>query len=312
MNQKKRIICLMGPTASGKSDLAFRLINELPCEIISVDSAMIYRGMDIGTAKPTTEELKQAPHRLIDIRDPSEAYSAADFCSDAKHEIEAIFALGKIPLLVGGTMLYFRALQQGLSSLPAADETTRQLILDKANHLGWQALHDELAKIDPATAKRIHPNDPQRLSRALEIYYLTGQSLSTHFEMSKPSDQAYEFINIGLLPEDRAWLHERIAKRFHLMLDHGFLEEVKQLHDRGDLSADLPSMRAVGYRQAWAYLENEISYEQFVEQGIAATRQLAKRQITWLRSWPNLQVIKCDKKNVISKCIDTCLSTTQN
>src|SRR3990167_2798238 len=308
----KKIVCLMGPTASRKSESAFGLINKLPCEIISVDSAMIYRGMNIGTAKPTTEELKQAPHRLIDIRDPSEAYSAADFCSDAKREIETIFAIRKTPLLVGGTMLYFRALQQGLSSLPAADETTRQFILDKANRLGWQALHDELAKIDPATAKRIHPNDPQRLSRALEIYYLTGQSLSAHFEMSKPSDQEYDFINIALLPEDRAWLHERIAKRFHFMLDHGFLEEAKQLHNRGDLSTDLPSMRAVGYRQAWAYLENDISYEQFVEQGIAATRQLAKRQITWLRSWPNLQVIPCDKTNVISKCIDTCLSATQN
>lgn len=285
----------MGPTASGKSELAFHLINQLPCEIISVDSAMIYRGMDIGTAKPTAEELKQAPHRLIDIRDPSEAYSAADFCHDATCEIENIFALGKIPLLVGGTMLYFRALQQGLSSLPAADETTRRFILEKANQLGWQALHDELAKIDPLTAKRIHPNDPQRLSRALEIYYLTGKSLSEHFATTKTSDQKYEFISIGLLPENRAWLHERIAKRFHLMLKQGFLDEVKQLHDRGDLSPDLPSIRAVGYRQAWMYLDNKISYDEFVEQGIVATRQLAKRQITWLRTWPDLHVITCDQ-----------------
>jgi len=300
MGNSNLVVCLMGPTASGKTDLALQLVQEFPFEIISVDSAMVYRGMDIGAAKPSIEELKIAPHRLIDIRDPAEPYSAADFCHDAKREIAAIQAQGRIPLLVGGTMLYFKALQQGLSSLPAADEAVRQQILQEAEKVGWEALHEKLMQVDPESAKRIHPNDPQRLQRALEIYYITGKPMTAHF--AKNNDEGNdEFYNLGLLPNDRKWLHERIALRFHQMLENGFLDEVKKLFARHDLHEALPALRAVGYRQAWAHLKGEITYQEMIEQGIAATRQLAKRQITWLRSWSALKRFACDEKHIAEK-----------
>lgn len=289
----------MGPTASGKSALAYELVKQFPCEIISVDSTLVYRGMDIGTAKPTPAELAVAPHRLIDIRDPAEPYSAADFCQDAKREIADIHARNKIPLLVGGTMLYFRALQQGLAAMPAADERIRQMLVDKASKHGWDALYQELRIVDPVAAARIHPNDPQRLQRALEVYYVTGKPMTDHFNEINSSSE-YAFLNLGLLPENRKWLHDRIALRFDIMLKQGFIDEVKALYARSDLSADLPALRAVGYRQAWAYLAQQISYDEMVEQGIAATRQLAKRQITWLRRWPQLYSFACDSEELLT------------
>jgi tRNA dimethylallyltransferase len=285
-NKKPLVVCLMGPTASGKTDLAIKLVQAFPFEIISVDSAMVYRGLDIGAAKPTTEELALAPHHLIDIRDPLEPYSAADFRKDALKLIDDILSRGKMPLFVGGTMLYFRALQEGLSELPEANEKIRNEILQQAEKEGWEKLHEALKKVDPKSAIRIHPNDPQRLQRALEVYYLTGKPMSGFFENQNKSD--FNFLNIGLIPEDRKWLHARIEKRFHMMLEQGFLEEAKALFNRGDLHEDLPAIRAVGYRQAWSYLKGEMSKETFIEKGIVATRQLAKRQLTWLRSWKDL------------------------
>lgn len=297
----------MGPTASGKTALAIELSKAFPFEMISVDSAMVYRGMDIGSAKPTAEELAIAPHHLLDIRDPSEPYSAADFCKDAKQAIEIILKKGKIPLLVGGTMLYFKALQSGLSVLPAADEVIRQQILDEASLLGWDKLYEKLSLVDPDSAKRIHPNDPQRLQRALEIYYMTGKPMSAFFEKTEKNHE-FKFINIGLMPSDRTWLHQRIAQRFEQMLADHFLEEVKTLFARKDLHEDLPAIRSVGYRQAWQYLKGEITDLQLLEQGIAATRQLAKRQMTWLRHWPNTQLFDCCQAN-LSLQVETFLNS---
>lgn len=274
----------MGPTASGKTDLAVRLVEELPCEIISVDSALVYRGMDIGTAKPDASLLAKAPHRLIDIIDPVESYSAADFRSDALREMQAITAAGKIPLLVGGTMLYFRALLRGLSNLPSADEAVRERIENQAREQGWAAMHERLAAIDPGSAARIHPNDPQRIQRALEVYEVTGKNLSQHFEKQQNSDFPYQVLHFAITTSDRAILHERIAKRFHQMLERGFMNEVELLYARGDLHLDLPSMRTVGYRQALKYLMGGYTYNDMVDKSIIATRQLAKRQMTWLRS----------------------------
>ncbi|WP_321409140.1 tRNA (adenosine(37)-N6)-dimethylallyltransferase MiaA [Tolumonas auensis] len=277
----------MGPTASGKTALAIELVKRLPCDIISVDSALIYRGMDIGTAKPTAEELAQAPHRLLDIRDPFQTYSAADFRQDALREIEAIVAQGRIPLLVGGTMLYYKALLEGLSPLPAADPVIRQAIEAEASLSGWEALHAQLQSIDPVAAARIHPNDPQRLSRALEVYRISGQTL-TELTQTKGEQLPYRTLQFAIAPTDRELLRQRIAERFHLMLSQGFEQEVRALYERGDLNADLPSIRCVGYRQMWEYLDGQISYDEMVYRGIVATCQLAKRQMTWLRSWQNV------------------------
>lgn len=284
MSERPLAIFLMGPTASGKTALAMELRRHLPCDIISVDSALIYRGMDIGTAKPTAAELAQAPHRLIDIRDPSESYSAADFRQDALDEMAKICAQGRIPLLVGGTMLYYKALLEGLSPLPAADAAVRAQIEREAQQRGWLALHGELADIDPVAAARIHPNDPQRLSRALEVFRLTGRTL-TDLTRTQGETLPYRVCQFAIAPQDRTRLRERIGQRFHQMVAAGFEQEVVRLRARGDLHPGLPSIRCVGYRQMWAYLDGEMDYDEMVYRGIVATCQLAKRQMTWLRSW---------------------------
>lgn len=291
-------IFLMGPTAAGKTDLAIELTKVLPCELISVDSALVYRGMDIGTAKPSKALLEKYPHRLIDILDPSQSYSAADFRTDALQAMAEITARGKIPLLVGGTMLYFKALLEGLADMPAADAEIRAQIEAQAASQGWQALHDELASVDPVSAARIHPNDPQRLVRALEVFRVSGMSMTAHREQqSAQSAQAsasgrhqlpYTVANLAIAPTDRKVLHDRIAVRFRQMLDEGFVEEVVALRSRGDLHSNLPSIRAVGYRQVWDHLDGKLTRDEMQERGIIATRQLAKRQFTWLRSWQDL------------------------
>ncbi len=274
----------MGPTASGKTALAIRLRQTLPVELISVDSALVYKGMDIGTAKPDAHELSQAPHRLLDIIDPAQAYSAADFRRDALKEMAEIVAGGRIPLLVGGTMLYFKALLEGLSPLPSADAAVRAEIERQAAEQGWDALHRKLQEIDPVAAQRIHPNDPQRLSRALEVFFISGKTLT---ELTQTSGEAlpYQVHQFAIAPASRELLHQRIEQRFHQMLASGFEAEVRALFARGDLHTDMPSVRCVGYRQMWSYLAGEISYDEMVYRGICATRQLAKRQMTWLRGW---------------------------
>lgn len=278
-------IFLMGPTASGKTDLAVDLAAQFPCDIISVDSAMIYRGMDIGTAKPEAEVLARAPHRLIDIRDPAESYSAAQFRTDALREMAEISARGRVPLLVGGTMLYFRALQHGLSELPSAQPELRARLDAEAQTFGPQHMHRRLAAVDPVAAQRIHPNDPQRVQRALEVYELAGRSMTELclIESGAAAPLPYRVLKIIVAPLDRAELHRRIETRFQLMLNNGFLAEVQRLYGRGDLSTALPSMRAVGYRQAWAHLEGQASYAEMIQNAIKSSRQLAKRQLTWLR-----------------------------
>ena len=285
-------IFLMGPTASGKTALAVSLVERFPLEIISVDSALVYRGMNIGTAKPDAATLARAPHHLLDIRDPTEAYSAAAFCDDARRLMAAIVARGRVPLLVGGTMLYFRALLRGLDDLPRADPALRQARERAAAARGWPALHAELAKVDPLTAARLAPNDSQRIGRALEIFQLAGTPMSALLDRVQ-SELPYRVLQLALIPSDRAVLHQRIAARFDVMLAEGLLDEVETLRRTFALSPDLPAMRAVGYRQAWAYLEGEIDLKALREQGIAATRQLAKRQLTWLRSWPDAVVLDC-------------------
>ena len=284
---KPKAIFLMGPTASGKTALAIALRQKLPVDIISVDSALIYRGMDIGTAKPDATEQSLAPHRLIDILDPALSYSAADFRRDALSAMEEITAAGRIPLLVGGTMLYFKALLDGLSPLPSANPEVRAEIEKKATEKGWEAIHKELALVDPVAAQRIHPNDPQRLSRALEVYLISGKTMT---ELTKISGESlpYDVYQFAIAPKDRNVLHQRIEARFKQMLTCGFEDEVKSLYERGDLHEDLPSVRCVGYRQMWSYLSGEIDYDEMVYRGICATRQLAKRQITWLRGWNDI------------------------
>ena len=274
---------LLGPTASGKSPLAMRLAGKLPIEIVSMDSGQVYRGMDIGTAKPTAAERASVPHYLIDLVEPVESYSAARFRADAIHAIETIFAKNRIPLLVGGTMLYFRSLVSGLDSLPAADPEVRSQLNEKATRLGWPALHAELAKIDPAAASRIAPNDAQRIQRALEVWRVSGKPLSALQGLSREV-LPFQLKAFSMNP-DRGDLHARIARRFDAMLEAGLLDEVRALRKKFRLNADLPSMRAVGYRQAWNFLEGSIDKVQMREQAIAATRQLAKRQLTWLRSF---------------------------
>ncbi len=281
---KPTAIFLMGPTASGKTDLAIQLRQRLPVEVISVDSALIYKGMDIGTAKPSKEELALAPHRLIDILDPAESYSAMNFRDDALREMAEITAQGKIPLLVGGTMLYYKALIEGLSPLPSADENIRSDIEQKAIQQGWAALHAELANIDPVSAARINPNDSQRINRALEVFYITGKSL-TELTEEKGEALPYDVLQFAIAPQDRHILHERIEQRFHKMIELGFQAEVEKLYARGDLNINLPSIRCVGYRQMWEYLQGDYEHDEMIFRGICATRQLAKRQITWLRGW---------------------------
>ncbi|EFX90957.1 tRNA dimethylallyltransferase [Actinobacillus ureae ATCC 25976] len=284
MNKKPLAIFLMGPTASGKTDLAIALRQTLPVEVISVDSALIYKGMDIGTAKPSKAELELAPHRLIDILDPSESYSAMNFREDALREMAEITASGRIPLLVGGTMLYYKALLEGLSPLPSADPAIRAEIEAKAEQIGWSSLHRELLTIDPIAGKRINPNDSQRINRALEVFYITGKTM-TELTAQQGDSLPYNVLQFAIAPQDRQVLHHRIEQRFHKMMELGFQQEVEKLHARGDLHKDLPSIRCVGYRQMWEHLDGDISLDEAVYKGICATRQLAKRQITWLRGW---------------------------
>ncbi|MDQ1362776.1 MAG: tRNA dimethylallyltransferase [Pseudomonadota bacterium] len=284
----------MGPTASGKTALAVECVRELPCDIISVDSALVYRGMDIGTAKPDADTLRCAPHRLIDLIDPAEAYSAANFREDALREMAGITAHGRIPLLVGGTMLYFRALQQGLSELPSAEPEVRQRIEAEAAQQGWQVMHQKLAQVDPVSAARIHPNDPQRIQRALEVYMASGMPMSRLWAQQHENPLPYDVIKIALIPANREQLRVRIARRFDLMLEQGLVEEVRALRARGDLDLSMPSMRCVGYRQVWEYLDGQCDYATMVEQGINATRQLAKRQLTWLRREPECNAYDID------------------
>lgn len=289
----KNVICIMGPTAAGKTPLAVELVQQFPLEIISVDSAMIYRHMDIGTAKPDADTLKIAPHHLIDILDPAETYSAGKFRDDAKQEIDNILAKGKVPLLVGGTMLYFRALLHGIADLPRADEAVRDELTERAASVGWEALHAQLAKVDPVAAARIHPNDAQRIQRALEVFMLTGEPITAQQETKSPL-AGYDVTSFALMPSSREMLHDKIARRFDLMLEQGFIEEVEKLYARGDLSIDLPSIRSVGYRQVWDYLAGGSDKDAMRDAAIAATRQLAKRQMTWLRTWPDCHFLDCD------------------
>lgn len=303
-------ICIAGPTASGKTAAAMAVAQRHAVEIISVDSALVYRGMDIGTAKPTRDELAAVPHHLIDIRDPLQAYSAAEFVADAERLIHAIAARGKLPLLVGGTMLYFKALFDGLDDMPKADPAVRAALADEAAAQGWPALHAELARVDPATAARLAPNDSQRISRALEVFRVSGQPLSFFHAQGAAKKVAAgdggtgTAALISLEPQDRGWLHERIAQRFDAMLASGFIDEVKALRARGDLNPDLPSMRCVGYRQAWEALDGDYPMAELRDKGVFATRQLAKRQITWLRSMPRRQVVACDGPQALQQVLE--------
>jgi tRNA dimethylallyltransferase len=320
----------MGPTASGKTDLAIRLVDEFPFEIISVDSAMIYKEMNIGTAKPDAITLSKAPHHLIDFLDPSSSYSVAAFRNEALDLMEGIVKRGKIPLLVGGTMLYFKALSQGLADLPPADDSVRESINQMALNRGWPAVHDALAQVDPESATRIRPNDPQRLQRALEVYRISGKTMTQWWEEqaqknnlsgqdgNKPYTEdrgenlnytgssvlPYRLMNLAVHPIDRKVLHERIEQRFHLMLNAGFIEEVEALYKRGDLNGEMPSMRCVGYRQIWDYLEGKLSYQEMIERGIVATRQLAKRQVTWLRRWEPIQWLDSSDSKMYNELTD--------
>ena len=303
-------IALVGPTASGKTAAAMAIAQRISLEIISIDSALVYRGMDIGTAKPSAQERQQVAHHLIDIREPTQTYNAADFVNDAEQLIADIQSRGKLPLLVGGTMLYLKALQDGIDDLPKTDSAIRETIETRAKANGWPAMHEELRKIDPATASRLAPNDAQRISRALEVWHISGKSLTAWFEegAQKRLDAHQSFASrnkldvISLEPNDRSWLHQRIEQRFDAMLAAGFLDEMQTLRERGDLNPDLPSMRCVGYRQAWEQLDamqlqansSQEMLARLKETAVAATRQLAKRQLTWLRSMPERHIIVCD------------------
>ena len=312
-------IALVGPTASGKTATAMAIAERIPLEIISIDSALVYRGMDIGTAKPSAQERKKVAHHLIDIREPTQTYNAADFINDAEQLITDIQSRGKLPLLVGGTMLYLKALQDGIDDLPKTDAVIRDAIETRAKATGWPAMHEELSKIDPATAARLAPNDAQRISRALEVWHISGKSLTAWFEegAQKRLDAHQSFVSrnkldvISLEPNDRSWLHQRIEQRFDAMLAAGFLDEMQTLRERGDLNSDLPSMRCVGYRQAWEQLDamqlqansSQEMLARLKETAVAATRQLAKRQLTWLRSMPERHIIACDSTDPTAQAL---------
>ena len=296
------VICLMGPTASGKTALALALCDALPCDIVSVDSALIYHDMDIGTAKPTADELVKYPHRLINLRDATQSYSAADFCHDALIEIDLIRANNRIPLLVGGTMMYFKSLIEGISPLPAANSEIRQQIEGEAEQNGWQAMHKQLQEVDSVSAQRIHPNDPQRITRALEVFRLTGSSLTALTEI-KGAKLSGDIVQLAITPQERSTLHARIELRYQQMIEQGFEQEVIKLKARGDLHENLPSIRCVGYRQMWQHLNGEFDHKEMVFRGICATRQLAKRQLTWLRSWQNLHWLTTDDETNLEQVL---------
>ncbi len=296
-----RCLCVAGPTAAGKTAAALAIADALPVEIVSVDSALVYRGMDIGTAKPSAAERAQAPHHLIDILDPAQSYSAAQFLADATRLIEEIRARGRLPLLVGGTMLYFKALFEGLDAMPPADAAIRAALDAEAAAHGWPALHAELARIDPVTAARLPSGDAQRIQRALEVFRLTGRPISSFHRERGETPEAPPLL--ALEPASRAWLHERIAQRFMQMLDAGLVDEVRRLRARADLHPGLPSMRCVGYRQAWEALDAD-NLAALPERGIAATRQLAKRQLTWLRSMPRRETLACDEAGAIARVVE--------
>ncbi|MCU6434480.1 tRNA (adenosine(37)-N6)-dimethylallyltransferase MiaA [Undibacterium sp. Jales W-56] len=308
MSTRQKVIAIMGPTASGKTAAALEIARHIPAEIISVDSALVYREMDIGTAKPSAAELASAPHHLIDIIDPADAYSVAQFLIDTRRLVNEIAARGKLPLLVGGTMMYFKALMNGLDDLPAADQAIRAGLDAEAARDGTPALHARLATLDPVTAARLKPNDSQRIQRALEIIALTGQPMSDLLAQQPKSEMPFDMLSLSLEPSDRTVLHQRIAKRFDIMLEQGFLDEVRRLRERGDLHPDLPSMRCVGYRQAWEHLDGAYDLNEMRERGIIATRQLAKRQLTWLRSIPERTVIDCLAQNPTENILRHALS----
>jgi tRNA dimethylallyltransferase len=299
-------IFVMGPTASGKTDIAISLREHLPVDIISVDSAQVYRQMDIGSAKPGRDTLKKHPHQLIDIRDPIDAYSAGDFLKDAREKMTEISAAGRIPLLVGGTMLYFKVLLEGLAELPQANQAIRDELQERANKSGWPGLYEELKRVDPNTAGRLHPNHSQRIQRALEVYLITGSPLSELQSLSKGQgiEDEYQVIQLALVCNNRSLLHERIAQRFHLMMEQGLESEVKALYRRGDLTAASTAMRSAGYRQLWDYCDGQLTLDEAIEKGIIATRQLAKRQITWLRNWPSAHEIQVDNGEQYHSCIN--------
>lgn len=297
----------MGPTASGKTDLAIELRERLGGELISVDSALVYRGMDIGTAKPDAATLRRAPHHLIDIRDPADPYSAAAFAADAEGLIARIRGEGRVPILVGGTMLYFNVLRQGMAAMPQADDTVRAELENRFNTGGGDALYHELAAVDPVAAARVHPNNRQRLIRALEVYRVSGQPISAFWAQTGGDGFSGGLpagtVSLALAPPQRRVLHERIEGRFMTMLEQGLLDEVRRLYARGDLSGDLPSIRAVGYRQAWEYLSGETHYNDMIERALAATRQLAKRQLTWLRKWPGAHWLDSQGANTVADAL---------
>lgn len=300
--KQQPVICLMGPTASGKTALAMALHDTLPCDIVSVDSALIYKGMDIGTAKPTEKELVQYPHRLINLRDTSESYSAAEFCQDALLEIKKIRSNNRIPLLVGGTMMYFKSLIEGISPLPTANKEIRKSIEQEAHLIGWQGMHDQLIKIDPISAARINGNDSQRLTRAIEVFKLTGKTL-TQLTKVKGKKLEGDILQLAIAPKERSTLHDRIALRYQQMVNLGFEDEVLKLKSRGDLHDKLPSMRCVGYRQMWQHLNGEFDHDEMIFRGVCATRQLAKRQLTWLKSWPDLNWLTTDDTVNLAKVL---------
>ena len=298
MIKKPLAITVMGPTASGKTALAIELRKHLPVELINVDSAQVYRYLNIGSAKPDAETLAQTPHRLLDIRDPSEIYSAAEFLADARREMAEISTSGRIPLLVGGSMMYFKVLLEGLSQLPEADQSIRDDLEQRAAKEGWPSLYAELQLVDPQTASRLHPNHSQRIQRALEVYQVTGEPMSAlQAESVGGLAQQYDFRQIALIPQNRSLLHQRIEQRLEAMMALGFAEEVKGLYERGDLHINLPAIRSVGYRQLWDYCAGDCSLQDAVEKAVIATRQLAKRQLTWLRNWPQAIEIKADNQD---------------
>jgi tRNA dimethylallyltransferase len=296
-------IFLMGPTASGKTALAVELVENFNCEIISVDSALVYKGMDIGTAKPDAELQMRAPHRLINLIDPTEAYSAANFREDALREMADITAKGKVPLLVGGTMMYFKFLRDGAAQLPKADDAVRQHLLTQGEEFGWPYMHAKLAEIDPVSAERLKPMDSQRIQRALEVFEISGKTLTQFWAEQYEQPLPYAVTNFAVMPKERKTLHKRIAQRYQIMMQQGFVDEVKKLFARADLHEELPSIRCVGYRQVWQYLQGEIDYDEMIERGIIATRQLAKRQITWLRSWPDLNWLDTEDPNLLQSAL---------